>query len=126
MPDTVPERLNPILHLKLDAGWYGRQGGLGKLAATPLATLASPGRFQGMIMANAHLRVLSTREVARKLGMTTGSIRRLALSGELVGRKIGERAWAFDEDEVEKFQRRDAKDDGTRGGRPRRGGPEDE
>jgi len=79
-----------------------------------------------MIMANAHLRVLSTREVARKLGLTTGSVRRLALSGELVGRKIGERAWAFDEDEVEKFKRRDDRDDGSKGGRPRRGGPEGE
>lgn len=99
-------------------------GNLGNLAGGPLAQIGDPGRFQGMIMANAHLRVLSTHEVAKKLGMTTSSIRRLAIAGELVGRKIGERAWAFDEDEVEKFKRRDAKSP-SKGGRPRGGGPSD-
>ena len=77
-------------------------------------------------MANAHLKVLSTLEVARRLGMTTASVRRFALAGELVGRKIGERAWAFDEDEVAKFIRSRDRRDTSKGGRPARGTPEGE
>lgn len=76
-----------------------------------------------MIMANAHLRVLGTSEVAKRMGLTTASVRRFAISGDLKGRKLaGERGgWVFDEDEVERFIKRQEKDrDPAKGGRPRK------
>jgi hypothetical protein len=80
-----------------------------------------------MVMANAHKKVLSTFEVAKLMGLRTASIRRFAISGELVGRKLTERAWVFDEDDVAKFIRRRGRDiDGGKGGRPKSGGPEGE
>ena len=80
-----------------------------------------------MIMANAHKKVLSTKQVAKMVGVRTASVRRFAISGELTGRKLTERAWVFDEDEVAKFiRRRDRAGDEGKGGRPKSGGPEGE
>jgi len=80
-----------------------------------------------MIMANAHKKVLSTYQVAERMGVRTASVRRFAISGELVGRKLTERAWVFDEDEVEKFIRRRGRGgDPGKGGRPKSGGPKGE
>jgi predicted DNA-binding transcriptional regulator AlpA len=73
-----------------------------------------------MNMVNAHLKVLSTADVAKKMGLATASVRRFAISGDLKGRKLGARSWVFDEDEVEKFIRRYDKElDPASGGRPR-------
>ena len=80
-----------------------------------------------MVMANAHKKVLSTFEVAQLMGLRTASVRRFAISGELVGRKLTERAWVFDEDDVARFiRRRDRSGDEGKGGRPKSGGPEGE
>jgi len=80
-----------------------------------------------MVMANAHRKVLSTHEVAQRIGVRTASVRRFAISGDLVGRKLTERAWVFDAEEVEKFIRRRGRGgDPGRGGRPKSGGPEGE
>jgi len=75
-------------------------------------------------MANAHMKVLSTGDVARRMGLATASVRRFAIDGALKGRKLGARTWVFDEDEVEKFIRRyDDAIDPASGGRPRSGTP---
>lgn len=75
-------------------------------------------------MANAHMKVLSTSDVAKLMGVRTASVRRYAIAGDLKGRKLGARAWVFDEEEVEKFIRRyDAGLEPTNGGRPRSGAP---
>lgn len=75
-------------------------------------------------MANAHKKVLSTHQVAKRMGLQTASVRRFAIAGELVGRKLTERAWVFDEDDVEKFiRRRELERDPALGGRPKSGGP---
>lgn len=80
-----------------------------------------------MIMANAHKKVLSTYDVAKMMGVRTASVRRFAISGDLIGRKLTERAWVFDEDEVAKFIRRRNRDlQAGKGGRPKSGGPEGE
>jgi len=74
-------------------------------------------------MANAHLRVLSTGDVAKRMGVTTATIRRFAIAGQLKGRKLGERSWVFDEEDVDRFIRRyDGDIDPAAGGRPRTGG----
>jgi hypothetical protein len=76
------------------------------------------------MVANAHNKVLCTLQVAKRLGLQTASVRRFAISGELVGRKLHDRAWVFDEDDVEKFARqRERSHDPARGGRPKSGGP---
>jgi excisionase family DNA binding protein len=73
-----------------------------------------------MVMANSHLKVLSTADVARRMGLTTASVRRFAIAGELRGRKLGARSWVFDEDDVERFIRKhDESLDPASGGRPR-------
>lgn len=78
-------------------------------------------------MAAAPLKILSTLEVARRLGMTTASIRRFAIAGDLVGTKVGQRSWAFNPRDVEAFARKRERDrDPQKGGRPKRGRPENE
>jgi excisionase family DNA binding protein len=73
-----------------------------------------------MVMANSHLKVLSTADVAKRMGVASASVRRFAIDGMLKGRKLGARAWVFDEDEVDKFIRSyDASLDPALGGGPR-------
>ena len=49
---------------------------------------------------------LSVNEVADLLGLTTGRIRQLLISGELEGVKVNERAWVIDRKVVEKYARK--------------------
>ena len=71
-------------------------------------------------MANSHLKVLSTADVAKRMGLADASVRRFAIDGILKGRKLGARSWVFDEDDVAKFIRTyDASLDPALGGGPR-------
>ena len=71
-------------------------------------------------MANSHLKVLSTADVAKRMGLADASVRRFAIDGILKGRKLGARSWEFDEDDVAKFIRSyDASLDPAQGGGPR-------
>ena len=71
-------------------------------------------------MANSHLKVLSTADVAKRMGLASASVRRFAIVGILKGRKLGARSWVFDEDDVAKFIRTyDASLDRSLGGGPR-------
>lgn len=104
------------------ARFYGLDA-VGSNYSVKIAFLTRVCTIWNMIMANAHLRVLGTSEVAKRMGLTTASVRRFAISGDLKGRKLaGERGgWVFDEDEVERFIKRQEKDrDPSKGGRPRK------
>ena len=49
---------------------------------------------------------ISVNEVADLLGLTTGRIRQLLISGELKGVKVNKRAWVLDRKIVEKYARK--------------------
>jgi hypothetical protein len=103
-------------------GFYGLDADFSNRSAR-IAFLPIVCTMWNMVMANAHLRVLGTSEVALRMGLTTASVRRFAISGDLKGRKLaGDRGgWVFDEDEVERFIKRQEKDrDPSKGGRPRK------
>lgn len=61
--------------------------------------------------------VLTTTQAADYLGYTTAYIRKLAASGEIVGIKIGPRAWVFDRSHLVAF----SKNHVPTTGRPRSG-----
>lgn len=66
------------------------------------------------------IQLMNTDQVAKRLGLTTGRVRQLAIDGELKGERIGtgkERAvWVFLAADVEEFARRPRR----RRGRPRK------
>lgn len=71
-------------------------------------------------MAASQPKVLSTADVAKRMGVSTASVRRYAIDKLLKGRKLGARSWVFDPDEVERFIRDyDASIDPSLGGGPR-------
>lgn len=58
-------------------------------------------------MLNPHFLYLSVSETADALGITAGRVRQLLLNDPplLRGHKLGERSWAIEAGEVERFKR---------------------
>ena len=53
-----------------------------------------------MSTVDEQFRYLSVTEAAKILGVTTGRVRQLLLTGQLKGHKLGEKSWATDPAEV--------------------------
>ena len=51
---------------------------------------------------SADKELLSTSEVAKKLGLTSGRVRQLLLSGELKGKKVGA-FWVIERRKLERY-----------------------
>ena len=68
---------------------------------------------------------MDTEAAAVFLNVTEGRVRQLARAGELRGKKIGQRAWVFERDELERFKADEERQKWTRR-RPKDSNPADD